>query len=312
MAARLERRLRCSAEVRGAALVFHAVGETDGDPSIEIDPPLAAARLDAFVRYLAARYELVHAASLPDAARSRQPGDPVPVALTFDDDLPSHADVVAPILARHGVVATAFLTGSERAMWFQLLQVAIDAALVSPDSLPPLQPQLVRAALERRPRALHRLAAEIESLSPADLQRVTRVLRRAGADAPVLRLEQRRQLLSLGWEIGFHTRTHPRLTNLAAADLEAELSWAPVYEGEPRPRSLAYPHGKAGRREAEAAARHGFSAAYTGAAEPFTEDTDHYLIGRLRPDPTSLGRFALHLARMLAAPGVERSGARLD
>src|SRR5687768_4803478 len=108
----LEARARRSGAVRGAAIVLHAVGPAAGDPDREIDPPVATAALDAAVGYLARRYALVRASDLPAAAVARKAGERVPVALTFDDDLPSHADHAAPVLARRGAPATAFLCGA--------------------------------------------------------------------------------------------------------------------------------------------------------------------------------------------------------
>jgi peptidoglycan/xylan/chitin deacetylase (PgdA/CDA1 family) len=75
-------------------------------------------------------------------------------------------------------------------------------------------------------------------------------------------------LAKLGWEIGSHTQTHPRLTELSAPDLERELV-------ESRDecsrilgvacRSIAYPYGDVDARVADAARRVGYCA---GAALP--------------------------------------------
>src|SRR3954468_7269159 len=92
LAAGLERRVRRSSAVRGAAIVLHSVGPRSGDPRLEIDPPLGVDGLDRAVDHLGRRYRLVAAADLPSAARARGPGQPLPVALTFDDDLPSHLE----------------------------------------------------------------------------------------------------------------------------------------------------------------------------------------------------------------------------
>jgi hypothetical protein len=71
-------------------------------------------------------------------------------------------------------------------------------------------------------------------------------------------------------------------------------------EGEVR-RSFAFPHGKATPREAAAVREAGYLVAYTGRAEGFGAATDTHLIGRLQPRTTTLGRFALDLARAIAA-----------
>jgi peptidoglycan/xylan/chitin deacetylase (PgdA/CDA1 family) len=76
--------------------------------------------------------------------------------------------------------------------------------------------------------------------------------------------DQLGQLADGGWEIGSHTRTHPRLTRLDDDALERELrdSRAACERGLGRPcRSLAYPFGDFDERVAAAAARTGYAAA---------------------------------------------------
>ena len=50
------------------------------------------------------------AGQLQDAVRSRRRGQPFPLAITFDDDLRTHRDVVLPMLRQLDAVATFFLT----------------------------------------------------------------------------------------------------------------------------------------------------------------------------------------------------------
>ncbi|MET0687066.1 MAG: polysaccharide deacetylase family protein [Solirubrobacteraceae bacterium] len=292
LARALEERARRSSAVRGAALVFHGVADQDGDYDREIDPAVAADRLDAAVGYLARRYRLVRASELPEAARARRPGEPVPVALTFDDDLPSHRERAAPVLARHGAVATAFLCGADAPFWWQLLQRAIDTRAVAAGGLPPVAPAAVQAALDRRPGAIAALAGTLEAMTPEERDALTERLRAAVPEPqPVLATADADVLAGQGWEIGFHTRRHDLLTRLPDDALREAVA---------RPEgatSLAYPHGKATAREAGAARDAGYTAAYTGAPGVLTERTDACLIGRLQPRTATVGRFALDLAR---------------
>jgi len=73
-------------------------------------------------------------------------------------------------------------------------------------------------------------------------------------------------LAAAGWEIGSHTRTHPRLTDLDDGDLADELVES-RRECESRLglpcRSLAYPYGEEDHRVVRAAAEAGYSAAGT-------------------------------------------------
>ncbi|HVF79935.1 MAG TPA: polysaccharide deacetylase family protein [Solirubrobacteraceae bacterium] len=299
---RLETRVRRSTLVRGVALVFHAVAPSGGDARVQLDPPLAAARLDAMVGYLAVRYRLVRAGELPQAASARRPRQPLPVAVTFDDDLPSHHELAAPILRRHGAVATVFLCGAHSPFWWQLLQVAVDTRAIDAQALAPLPAALVEAALQRDPGAIAALGGAIEKLAPAQRDELVARLERAiGTPPPLLSAQGRIDLAAAGWEIGFHTRRHDLLTTLDDDALRVALDDGRQDLGAGAIATLAYPHGKAGVREARAARQAGFVAAYTTAGKVFTENTDAHLIGRLYPDTATVGRFALALARALAA-----------
>jgi peptidoglycan/xylan/chitin deacetylase (PgdA/CDA1 family) len=298
----LERRLRRSSAVRGAALVFHVVAPRGGDFELEIEPAVARDRLDAAIGYLKDRYALVRAAELPSAARTRNAGERVPIALTFDDDLTSHREHAAPVLARHGTIATAFLCGARSPFWWQLLQIAVDTRAIAPDELPHVAAVTVEHALERRPGAIRQLAKAIEDLAPDDRDYVAAALARAvRADPSILGPDGAAALSEAGWEIGYHTPEHHLLTSLGDRALRAALERQPVGSDGTLPRTLAYPHGKATEREAAAARRAGYEAAFTGYPTPFGEDTDVHLIGRLQPDTATLGRFALQLARALSA-----------
>jgi peptidoglycan/xylan/chitin deacetylase (PgdA/CDA1 family) len=72
------------------------------------------------------------------------------------------------------------------------------------------------------------------------------------------------ELAEAGWEIGSHTRTHPRLTQLSDEDLDDELrgSREDCERALGRPcSSLAYPFGDFDARVAQAAAAAGYTAA---------------------------------------------------
>jgi peptidoglycan/xylan/chitin deacetylase (PgdA/CDA1 family) len=302
LARRLEQRVRRSQAVRGAAIVFHGVAPRAGDPATEIEPPVARARLDAAIGYLADRYTLVRAAELPAAARGRTHGSPVPVAVTFDDDLASHRDYALPALKRRNAVATAFLCEPTAPFWWQLLQVAVDRRAIAGDGLPAIPAAQVEDALNRRPGAIQRLAKAIEDLTPSQRDKVEGALAKAVPRGPeMLGPDGVAALTAAGWEVGFHTRDHYLLTTLDDDALTRALEPVTVKPSDRLPRTLAYPHGKATMREADAARRAGYLAAFTGYPHVFTERTHDHLIGRLQPDTTTLGRFALQLARALSA-----------
>lgn len=117
-------------------------------------------------------------------------------------------------------------------------------------------------------------------------------------------------LADRGWEIGSHTVTHPRLTQLGDAALARELAWsrAAVEERLGLPcRSIAYPYGDVDGRVAAEARRAGYAA---GGGLPRTpRGRDRMAVPRVgvyRRDDAR--RFALKASRTVrrvraAAPG---------
>ncbi len=126
------------------------------------------------------------------------------------------------------------------------------------------------------------------------------------AELASLAWPQLRELAARGWEIGSHSVTHPKLTQLPDAALDAELttSRAAVAEalGHECP-SLAYPYGDIDARVVAAARRAGYR---TGAALPERWHAAHPLefprVGVYRPD--DLRRFRVKSARLTRAARV--------
>ena len=121
---------RWSTDRVGVAIVFHRIGDPQGDPAKEFVPARGTRLFESQVRHLKRGYRLVKASELLAACRTRRIGQRIPVAITFDDDLASHASVAMPILQNAGVPATFFLCGASLdrpfAFWWERLQVALD------------------------------------------------------------------------------------------------------------------------------------------------------------------------------------------
>ena len=131
---------RASARPVGLALCYHRIDERTGNKATELVPALATADFERQVDRLAGRYRLVRASDLLEAARSRQRFERLPVAITFDDDAPTHLRFAAPILERIGATATFFINGASleaaHEFWFERLQRgwevgSIDAELLA-------------------------------------------------------------------------------------------------------------------------------------------------------------------------------------
>ena len=304
LAAALERVARNSDRRAGIALVYHRVGKPKGDIRRELVPALGTELFARQLRYLSARYQLVTASDLLGAARARRSGERFPVAITFDDDLRSHVDVVAPRLDSAGAVATFFLTGATlegpRAFWWELLQAAVDRST-----------DLDAIGLDASA-TIHELGRTVERLPVEHRERVAEALAEAVgteiADAG-LQTEHVESLAEQGLEIGFHTRRHDRLTELDQEALGRALrdgrhALEAAYGG--RLTAIAYPHGAADARVAEAARTGKFYVGYTGLPVPVTPSADPLLLGRLSPSYDSLGELALDIAWTLVRAADDR------
>jgi peptidoglycan/xylan/chitin deacetylase (PgdA/CDA1 family) len=299
---------RLSSARAGIAVVYHKVGGKPGDPHREI---LAAVSSRAFrrqLRHLQRHYRVVPASDLLDAVRSRRRGQRFPVAITFDDDLGSHVREALPALQRARVRATFFLGGNSldgpSPFWWEDLQHAVDERLV--ESLPHVDPGDLRAALDRAPKAIFRVAGAIERLEPAKRDEVAAALRDAVGAAPAgsgLRAQDLRSLVAAGHEVGFHTLRHDALPALpddaldgAVRDGREELA---AVLGKPLD-SISYPYGKADPRVADAARAAGFAHGFTTERSAVTPKTDPLLVPRI-PPAMSPGKTSLRLARAVAS-----------
>lgn len=301
----LERAARLSGRRVGIALVYHRIGDPPGSLDRELLPALGSALFQAHVRHLSGRYRIVPASELVNATHERQRGDRFPVAITFDDDLASHARIAAPLLERAGAKATFFLCGASlhapHAFWWERLQVAVNRG-IDPSALP------VRSPTGGRP-DVHGLGRAIEDLPPHERDEVDAALQNLVGPEPVdagLREDDVRRLVASGFEIGFHTLRHDRLPALdqealarAMHEGRAELE---VVVGR-RLTAIAYPHGRADPRVAAAARAAGFVVGFTGRPEPVTLETHPLLLGRLAPSYDSVGELAFNVAwTLLRAP----------
>ena len=263
-------------------------------------PGITAAALERHLRHLRRSYELVPASQLHRAMLARRRGRPIPIAVTFDDDLASHLEVAAPLLRRLACPATFFLTGAgldgAHGFWWQRLQAAADRGL---DPRPALR--AVGSAARRRRAAARRPRRGRRAVARGGPRRRGEALSQLiGEDPPAYRLtrSQVRELAQAGFEIGFHTRDHRPLPELTDDELVRALDDGRAALEEVTGRRLtylAYPHGRADERVAAAARAAGYTDGFGG------------------PGPVDHGasRSAVARARRAAARGSQRVRAGL-
>lgn len=300
---------RLSSSRRGVALVYHRVGGVGGDPDVEILPAVSSEVFGRQLHHLRRHYHVVPAGELLEATRRRRRGRRFPVAITFDDDLACHVREALPALRQEGLTATFFIGGAAfhepHSFWWEDLQRVIDGRLVDPDGIPHIDAAEVHAALERSPRAILDLTGGIVRLEPRQKTEVVAALRSAAGPPAVdsgLRAPDVRAIVAAGCSVGFHTLRHDALPSLSDAGLSEALEEgleAVAAASGGRPEHIAYPHGKADRRVADAARAAGFTLGFTTARGPVTPDTDPFLIPRTVADESARA-LALRLVRMFA------------
>jgi peptidoglycan/xylan/chitin deacetylase (PgdA/CDA1 family) len=305
----LELATRWSRRRVGLALAYHKLGDSQEGRQDHLVAALASGLFEGQLRHLKAHYRPVPASELISAVHERRLGERIPVAVTFDDDLPSHLRIAMPILLRVGVPATFFVCGASlegpHSFWWERLQYAFDRE--GPDAVRDLLPSSPPRGGAAAP-TIREAARAIEGLPTDEKEEIgQRLLQRIGSDPPDagLRAADLRALVENGFEIGFHTRGHPVLTNLSDDELKAALTEGreeiEAIAGD-RLRLISYPHGKGDRRVAEAARSAGYLLGFTTEARAVHEGDDPRLIGRPYPSYAGVDRFALELARTLRAP----------
>jgi peptidoglycan/xylan/chitin deacetylase (PgdA/CDA1 family) len=305
--------LRLSRRRLGVAVMYHGVADRTGDPARELVPPHGIGLFEAQLRHLQAHFGLVTASELLAAARERRRGERFPVAVTFDDDLRSHALVSMPALRRLDAPATFFVCGASldgpHRFWWEVLQAALDRG----------EGRTAQRVVEERWGRLpggagvpliRRLAAKLEGLSPTDREAVAERLASLAGPPPRnmgMPATDVRALANEAFEIGFHTLRHYRLTSLVGDELSSALrEGLERLEGTlgNRPALIAYPHGKADERVAAAAREAGFRCGFTSRPRAVTSESNPLLLGRVEPSFRSKGHLALQLARCLLRQAV--------
>ena len=296
--------LRWSTRQLGAVLVYHRVGDPPGDRRRELLPALGTDLFEAQLRHLRRAFRVVPASEIVEAATRRHRGQALPVAVTFDDDLGSHVAVAAPILERLGLQAAFFLPGASLdtpfAFWWERLQVASDEGRPIEDLVPE-----GHGRGESRSR-VHDVAASIERLPARQKEAVMDRLREWVPDVENTGISRAEvaALAGAGHEIGFHTLSHDRLPTLEDSALTAAMTGGREALADAAGRALdliAYPHGAADSRVAEAAAAAGYRLGFTTQEVPVSPASSPLLIGRISPSHESLGQFALKLFGLLRA-----------
>ncbi|MCG5501068.1 polysaccharide deacetylase family protein [Ectothiorhodospira sp. B14B] len=299
----------CKGGVKGrlSILIFHQVlSEPD---------PFRPEALDAetFHWQIALLAEHFNLLSLPEAMERLRQGTLPPKAacVTFDDGYADNANVALPILLKHRVPATFFIsTGylDGGRMWHDTVIEAM--RLMETDLLDlsdSLGQRFLSGTIHEKRRSTRRLIALLKNLDPSDRDAlIDQIIEPVSSVLPtdlMMTSEQVRMMHKSGMTMGCHTVTHPIFTTVRMDTVRQEIQ-----QGRAELESLldepvtlfAYPNG---RPFDDYQAEHvrlvrdlGFEAAFSTARGVATQDTDDWQLPRFTPWDRIPSRF---MARLL-------------
>lgn len=299
---------RSAGRGRLTVLFFHRVLPAH-DPLLpdEPTPPL----FEAMLRWLQSQYTLL---PLPEAlallAQRRLP--PAAAAVTFDDGYRDNLEVAAPLLQRHGVPATFFITTDfldGGLMWNDRVIEGVRSATAPALVLPALGVErLPLGDAGQRRAAVVQLLDRLKYLPYGERRQAVDAVVQAcrPAEVPALMMDrtQVRRLHALGFDIGAHTCSHPILTQLPDDEAEREIrAGREVLQAtlDTEVPLFAYPNGREGldfdERHVAMARRAGYHAAFTTEAGVCDHAADRWRLPRFTPWDRTETRFRLQLLR---------------
>lgn len=285
---------RLRSRKQGVVLLYHRV--TDREPvNGRLVPTVRAKDFERQLGLLRRCYQVVALEDILKMVCERRRGERIPVAITFDDDLPEHVRVAAPRLRAAGLRGTFFLCGASldgpTVFWWERLERAIDRGV---DVRTLLTRELPAAAVAS---GTAEIAEQIKRFDPERRKRVEAVLEQASPSGPEEFLGPRGVgELARDFRVGFHTRAHEFLPALDDARLARALREGrdalEAAAGQPV-RAIAYPHGGIDERVPREARAAGFQLGLT--TEPTGVGENPMLIGRVEPAPAPLGLYWLRV-----------------
>src|SRR5687767_8579868 len=272
-------------------LTVHGVGAPGPGQRWEpLRSRLSPARLDECLRILCRHYRFVSLDAAAEMLAGRRPMQPRSMVITFDDGYRNQLSLALPILQRHGVAATIFVsTGhvlSRRPFWFDRLdyalqQAAMDGrevgvgrqryrfAVASRDDLRHgyLELRTLSKSIDRDDR---QMSTELDDLAAALEEESGRRLQDVSADdmwSAVVTAEEIRQA-SEAVAFGSHTVDHVRIHRVDRATADDQLQRSKValeaWTGKPC-RFFCYPDGGYSASAAAAVTAAGYEMAVTTA-----------------------------------------------
>jgi peptidoglycan/xylan/chitin deacetylase (PgdA/CDA1 family) len=315
---------------RAIILRYHSVAADAASPLAYIDPGLSVP-MEAFDRqmqFLRDRYNPVSLGHILESILEGRPLPPLAVAVTFDDGYLDNYVCALPVLKKHGIPATFYITAgcvNDRApLWTSRLRYYFMATR---------ERSLIIEAPTRRnldltsPQAKNAsFAFTIASIKSAGKRRGDEIFRDVEAKLNVTDLDPLRdtmmswahirEMSRAGMMIGAHTLTHPNLPGLPPDQAAAEIAGSKAMiedKAEVPVLHFAYPNGRGVSHYNDAVAemvkKAGFLSSVTSINGPVFPQDDPFTLKRVGVyrKHAHIFRLALDIERMR----LERSGSTL-
>ena len=285
----------------GVVLRYHSVNDDPAwrreyiQSSLVVHPRV----FERQVEFLKTAYDVVPLDDIVDRLREGRQPPARWVAITFDDGYEDNARVATPILAKHGVVGTFYLTtgavGNDRLMWTVRLRRAIMRSGRDSIDVPFLGSRSVDLRSDdSRDMAIKMLTGILKRSSADELQTgLEEIVAACGGDLPadrpvMMSWDQAREMRRAGMVIGGHSVHHYNLPCQPDDVVRREIrdSKEAIEEalGE-EIRHFAYPNGRTSRhfdaRAAEAAAEAGYLSAATSLLGPASLECTPFCVPRV-------------------------------
>lgn len=254
---------------RAVILRYHSVSTAADGTHLCLDPGLAVTpqHFDRQCEYLKRHYNVI---SLDQMVTQLIEGRPLPakaVALTFDDGYLDNFTQAFPILERHGLNATFYVTtnciDNEQILWTGLLRFVVFTTEVPVlETTSPMAFRLPLGSPEARKEAFTKLIVTMKNIPTSQRLELLEAVRVAGQiedtsalSGIMMSWDQVRTMHKAGMIFGAHTLTHPNLPNATPEEAQREIEGSgralADQIGEPV-RHFSYPNGRGSAHLTEA------------------------------------------------------------
>lgn len=316
-------RIQVFGRPRITILCYHRITAYGGLISPQCIPP---AMFEEQMRHLTGHYRILTLDQVAEYLRGELELLEDAIVVTFDDGYQDNYTDALPILSRHGVVACFFVASAPllagEHYWIDTLSARLEAlhgtdATISLPAMPEIAQQIngfIAAPVQDRQLqaksvflALNQLKEPQKHTVLAALHAVCQVTGAKTINTPsLMTAEQLTAMTQAGQQIGAHTVSHPRLSNLVPKEVASEITNGimQLRQSIAGVRHFAYPFGKLADIPTDRAALFATLKTADVALAVTTEDgvVEHgdsaYLVPRTVMSPQSLAETRLKLERL--------------